>query len=200
VLTFAHLLLRRFQNDEKTRKDLDVIIRETTRIKGIVQGILDFGRETPMERKPRRIEEILHRTLELIVHQERFFGVTLEEEYDTEIPSVVVDGSLIQQVFMNIILNGLDAMKGHGTLTIRTRQVDRFVEIDIQDTGDGILGDIVGRIFDPFFTTKNSTEGMVMGLGLAVSYGIFNNHNGDIQVTSKVGQGTLFTIRLPLEE
>lgn len=200
VLTFSHFLLKRFQNDEKARKEIEIIIRETTRIKGIVQGILDFAREIPMQRKPWRIEDILRNTLELIVHQERFFGVSLGEEYDPAIPILVVDGNLVQQVFLNIILNGLDAMKGNGTLTIRTRQVEGFVEIDFEDTGDGIPEDIMGRIFDPFFTTKSSTEGMGMGLGLAVSYGIINNHNGDIQVGSKPGQGSLFTVRLPLEE
>ncbi len=113
VLTFAHLLLRKFKDDDKTRKDLETIVRETTRIRGIVQGILDFARETPMQKKPRKIEEVLDQTLEIVVHQQRFFGITLEKEYDQSLPEVVVDSNLMEQVFMNIILNALDAM--HGT-------------------------------------------------------------------------------------
>lgn len=199
VLTFAHLLLKKFKNDEKTRKDLEIIVRETTRIRGIVQGILDFARETPMQKKPRRIEEVLDQTLEIIVHQQRFFGIDLIKEYDHQVPDVVIDANLMEQVFMNIILNSLDAMGSSGVLTVRTRSSDGWIEVDFSDTGKGMPADILDKIFDPFFTTKDSTEGMGMGLGLAVSYGIVKNHNGDIQVTSRRGKGTTFTIRLPLD-
>lgn len=199
VLTFAHLLLKKFKNDEKTRKDLEIIVRETTRIRGIVQGILDFARETPMQKKPRRIEEVLDQTLEIIVHQQRFFGIDLIKEYDPKVPDIVIDANLMEQVFMNIILNSLDAMGSSGVLTVRTRSSDGWIEVDFSDTGQGMPADILDKIFDPFFTTKDSTEGMGMGLGLAVSYGIVKNHNGDIQVTSRRGKGTTFTIRLPLD-
>jgi PAS domain S-box-containing protein len=199
VLTFAHLLLKKFKDDEKTRKDLEIIVRETTRIRGIVQGILDFAREMPMQKKSRRIEEVLEQTLEIIVHQQRFFGIKLVKDYSPVAPEVVVDSNLMEQVFMNIILNALDAMHGSGTLTVRTRLDNEWVEIDFEDTGSGMPEAILDKIFDPFFTTKDSTEGMGMGLGLAVSYGIVKNHNGDILVASKEGVGTKFTIRLPAE-
>jgi PAS domain S-box-containing protein len=199
VLTFAHLLLKRFKDDEKTRKDLEIIVRETTRIRGIVQGILDFARETLMQKKPRRIEEVLDQTLEIIVHQQRFFGVELKKEYDRSIPEVVMDANLMEQVFMNLILNALDSMHGSGQLTVRTHRVGQAVEVDFSDTGAGMPEEILDKIFDPFFTTKDSTEGMGMGLGLAVSYGIVKNHNGDIQVASKLGAGSTFTIRLPFD-
>jgi two-component system, NtrC family, sensor kinase len=199
VLTFAHLLLKRFKDDEKARKDLEVIVRETTRIRGIVQGILDFARETPMQKKPRRIAEVLDQTLEVIVHQQRFFGVDLKKEYDPSIPEVVMDVNLMEQVFMNIIINALDAMKGSGVLTVRTRKAGQWVEVDFADTGAGMPEEILDKIFDPFFTTKDSTEGMGMGLGLAVSYGIVKNHNGDIQVASKLREGATFTVRLPFD-
>jgi len=199
VLTFAHLLLKKFKNDEATRKDLEIIVRETTRIRGIVQGILDFSREMPMQKKQRPIEDLIEQTLEIIVHQQRFFGVKLVKEYGAGLPEVVIDSNLMEQVFMNMILNALDAMRGSGTLTIRTRCVDKWVEIDFQDSGSGMPEAILDKIFEPFFTTKDSTEGMGMGLGLAVSYGIVKNHNGDILVTSREGAGTSFTIRLPVE-
>jgi len=199
VLTFAHLLLRKFKDDEKTRKDLETIVRETTRIRGIVQGILDFARETPMQKKPRKIEEVLDQTFEIVVHQQRFFGITLEKRYDQSLPEVVVDSNLMEQVFMNIILNALDAMHGSGVLTVKTRRHNGWAEVEFSDTGVGMPEEILDKIFDPFFTTKDSTEGMGMGLGLAVSYGIVKNHNGDILVSSKVGQGTTFSIRLPLD-
>jgi two-component system NtrC family sensor kinase len=198
VLTFAHLLQKKFKEDEATRTDLEVIIRETTRIKKIVQGVLDFGRETPMKKQLQPIEKIIEDTLEIIVHQERFFGINLMKSYDPEVPPVVVDESRLEQVFMNIILNAVEAMQGSGTLTIRTRQTPEWVEVDLTDTGPGIPEEVQEKVFDPFFTSKFSTEGLGMGLGLAISYGIIKNHNGDIQVKSSPGDGTTFTIRLPL--
>ncbi len=200
VLTFAHLLMKKFKDDEQTRKDLEIIVRETTRIRGIVQGILDFARETPMQKKSRRIEEVLDQTLEIIVRQQRFFGITLEKAYAPTIPEVVIDSNLMEQVFMNIVLNAVDAMHGSGTLTVRIRPYKGWVDVEFQDTGVGMPEGILDKIFDPFFTTKDSTEGMGMGLGLAVSYGIVKNHNGDILVSSKEGVGTTFTVRLPVEQ
>jgi two-component system NtrC family sensor kinase len=199
VLTFAHILAKKFKDDPATRKDLDIIVRETTRIRGIVQGVLDFAREMPMQKKPRRIEEVLEQTLQIIVHQQRFFGVELLKDYDSSVPEVTVDANLMEQVFMNVILNAVDAMDGSGKLGVAIRQTGEMVEISFTDSGCGMPEEIQDKIFDPFFTTKDSTEGMGMGLGLAVSYGIIKNHNGDIQVDSKEGEGTTFLIRLPLE-
>jgi two-component system NtrC family sensor kinase len=198
VLTFSHLLLKKFKDADQTRRDLEVIVRETTRIKKIVQGVLDFSREASIQKKPCRIESILDHTLDIVIHQDRFFGISLKKEYGQEVPEVIVDEDRIEQVFLNIILNAVDAMQGSGILTIRTRRREQTVEIDLADTGQGISEPILDKIFDPFFTTKDSSEGMGMGLGLAVSYGIVKNHNGDIQVASIPGRGTTFTVRLPL--
>ncbi len=197
VLTFASLLLKKFQEDETTKKDLEVIVRETTRIRRIVQGVLDFARETPIHKSTTRIELIIDQTLELVVHQQRFFGIDVKKDYGASVAQVLVDSSLMEQVFMNMILNAADAMEGSGTLTVRTRQSGDTVRIDIEDTGCGMPRSIVDKIFDPFFTTKDSTEGTGMGLGLAVSYGIVKNHNGDIRVETVEGKGTTFTIELP---
>jgi two-component system, NtrC family, sensor kinase len=198
ILIFSHLLLKKFKDDEATRPDLELIVRETTRIKKIVQGVLDFGRETPMKKECQAIEEILDNTLEIIIHQERFFGINLIKKYGAEIPPVMVDASRMEQVFLNIIFNALEAMAGSGTLTVQTRKTSVGVEVDLSDTGPGMPEEILDKIFDPFYTTKDSTEGLGMGLGLAVSYGIVKKHNGDIQVTSSPESGTTFTIRLPL--
>jgi two-component system, NtrC family, sensor kinase len=198
VLTFAHLLLRKYKDDPKTKRDLEIVVRETTRIRGIVQGILDFARESRVQKKPRRIEQVLDQTLEIIVRQQRFFGIELRKDYDLSLPEIVMDSNLMEQVFMNIILNACDAMKGSGTLSVITRRDGNWAEVVFSDTGHGMPEAILDKIFDPFFTTKESTEGMGMGLGLAVSYGIVQSHNGDIQVASKEGEGTTFTIRLPI--
>jgi PAS domain S-box-containing protein len=197
VLTFAHLLAKKFKNDEQTRKDLEIIVRETTRIRGIVQGILDFAREMPMQKQPTQIQQVLEQTLQIVVRQQRFFGIELHKEYDPSVPDIVIDVNLMEQVFMNIILNACDAMRGSGTLTLKVAQTNGWVDVIFQDTGCGMPEAMIDKIFDPFFTTKESSEGMGMGLGLAVSYGIVKSHNGDILVISKEGVGTTFTVRLP---
>jgi two-component system, NtrC family, sensor kinase len=200
ILTFAHLLLKKFKDDKETRPDLELIVRETTRIKKIVQGVLDFGRETPMKKECLAIEEVLDNTLEIIIHQERFFGINLIKKYGAHMPPVMVDRGRMEQVFLNIIFNALEAMGGSGTLTVQTRMTSDGVEVDLGDTGPGIPEEILDKIFDPFFTTKDSTGGLGMGLGLAISYGIIGNHNGDLRVSSSPVRGTTFTIRLPLAE
>jgi two-component system NtrC family sensor kinase len=198
VLTFASLLQKKYKDDDPTRKDLEIIVRETKRIRGIVQRVLDFARETPLKKKALQIQQIVDQTLGIVEHQECFFGVTIKKEYDLKVPEVVIDPSQMEQVFLNIILNAADAMNGSGTLTVRTRADQKWVMVDLEDTGRGMPEEIIDKIFDPFFTTKDSTEGSGMGLGLALSYGIVKNHDGDIRVKSKVGKGTTFTITLPL--
>jgi signal transduction histidine kinase len=126
-----------------------------------------------------------------------------------DLPLLVATGDHLKQVFLNIIINALEAMPQGGHLEVVTRHVSEhggrkkafakdagFVEIDFADTGVGIPAEHINNIFDPFYTTKS--EGM--GLGLAVSYGIVERHGGQIQVESKVDEGTTFTIRLPLED
>ncbi len=200
VLTFSHLLLKKFQQDPDTTGDLNVIIRETTRIKGIVQGILDFARETPMQKKRLRIDDVLDKTLQLLVHQQKFFGIELEKKYDKSLPEITLDENLVEQVFINIILNAVDAMNGSGILRITTRKEGVWAQVHFADNGPGIPDEIIDKIFDPFFSTKDSSEGQSMGLGLAISYGIMRNHKGDIQVKGNTGGGTVFTLLFPLTE
>ncbi|MFH0821653.1 MAG: response regulator [Pseudomonadota bacterium] len=198
ALKFASLLMEKFKDDEATRKDLEIVVKETGRIHHIVQGVLDFAREMPLSKGPARIEDLIDRTLEIIIHQKRFFGIRLNKIYDPSTPLVVVDEGLMEQVFLNIILNAFEAMQGMGTLEIRSRREGARLEVDVTDSGPGMPESMIDKIFDPFFTTKKSSEGTGMGLGLAVSYGIVKNHEGDIKVVSRPGEGSTFTVLLPI--
>ena len=110
-----------------------------------------------------------------------------------------VDGDQIQQVFMNIIINGADAMTGNGgTLTIKTDLKNGAAEVSFTDSGGGIAKEHLSKLFDPFFTTKETGKGT--GLGLAISYGIIQSHGGDIEVESQLGKGSTFRIKLPIEK
>jgi two-component system NtrC family sensor kinase len=119
---------------------------------------------------------------------------------DQSLPMIVVDPSQIERVFLNLIINAAEAMEGTGTLTITTR-VDSLIhnlDIEVDDTGPGISPENIEKIFDPFFTTKETGHGV--GLGLAISYGIVEEHNGKLIVESQAGKGTIFTVSLPLAE
>jgi signal transduction histidine kinase len=122
--------------------------------------------------------------------------IRLDKQLQPDLPALMVDRHMLEQVLMNLVLNATQAIKGGGTVTIRTRVAGETCLIEVQDTGCGIQPHVLSRIFDPFFTTKGVGEGT--GLGLSVSLGIVERHGGRILVESEVGQGSLFTVSLPL--
>ena len=199
VMTFSHLLLKNAK-DEATKKDLEIIVRETTRCKKIIKGILDFARETPPQRKLCQINDVIERTLSILDPQSLFHNVQIERNLDEKLPKIWIDENQLEQVLMNISLNAAEAMKNQGTLSISTSLNQRgdYVEVRMVDTGTGISKGNLNKIFDPFFTTKDPQKGT--GLGLSVSYGIIQKHHGDILVESEVGKGTTFTIKLPVKK
>ena len=143
------------------------------------------------------VNVIIEGTLFLVKNQAAFQDIRIIRELDSNLPRIPLDASKIKQVFMNIFVNASDAMSGRGTLTINSsKEDDKFVVINIKDTGCGIPEKDINKLFDPFFTTKAVGDGT--GLGLAVSYGIVKSHQGRIRVKSKVGEGTEFIIKLPV--
>jgi signal transduction histidine kinase len=146
------------------------------------------------------VNEVLDLTLKLYEGQFLFQNIQTVREYGKHLPRIRGDQSQLQQVFMNIVLNAVDAMNGRGRLTLTTKESEPagFVDIGISDTGCGIPPENIDRIFDPFFTTKGVGHGT--GLGLSVSYGIVQSHQGDITVTSAAGAGATFTVSLPVAE
>ncbi len=197
VLTFAHLLQQNESLDNQSKEDLGVIIRETTRVRGIVRGLLDFARESPPQKQWIDINDVLMQTMTLVKSQKDFNKVTVVEDLGSDLPNILGDKNQLQQVFLNISLNACEAMEAGGTLKITTSAGDGRVYISFQDTGTGIKEEYLDDIFEPFFTTKPPTRGT--GLGLSVSYGIVQRHGGSIDVKSKIGEGSTFTVILPLE-
>jgi len=199
VLIYSHLLLEDTPSGDPKRENLQKIVREATRCKDIVKGLLDFSRQTELKVESSDISEIMKGVLGLVEKQSLFHNITIQRSLSPSLPTLMVDKSQIQQVFTNIILNAAEAMDGKGRLTVRTDvTADRkCIEIEITDTGCGIPEENLERIFDPFFTTKETGKGT--GLGLAIVDGIVEKHRGTIEVKSQVGKGTTFIVRLPLE-
>jgi two-component system NtrC family sensor kinase len=200
ILIYSHLLLEDIPKKSEHQKTLKKIVKETTRCKDIVKGLLEFARPKEPEMSPVVINDLLDRSLSIMEGQAIFQNIDIRREYTTDLPRIVADGSQLQQVFMNIILNAAEAMGDTGTLTLRTRlnKKDRTLDVQFQDTGPGIEPQNIKRLFEPFFTTKEVGKGT--GLGLAISYSIVRKHGGTILVNSEPGKGSLFTVKIPIDQ
>jgi two-component system NtrC family sensor kinase len=198
ILIYSHLILEDTPPGRAHHENLKKIVKETTRCKDIVKGLLDFARPKEPEMSPTDIPEILDKCLALMERQALFQNIRIEKSYAPGLPRVVADGAQLQQVFMNIILNAAESMNGQGTLGLRVDldAVRDELAVEISDSGRGIKEEDKARLFEPFFTTKEVGKGT--GLGLAISYGIVRKHQGSIEAHSEVGKGAKFTVRLPV--
>ncbi len=197
ILLFSRLVAQQVPVDGRAKENLDRIEKETKRCHSIVQSLLDFSRQREPSAEPVDVNGLLDSTLQLFAGQHMFHNIEVVKKYAADLKTIQADPSQLQQVFMNVILNAIDAMSEKGRLTIETGNSDEdgSIEIRITDTGCGIPPESMDRIFDPFFTTKGVGHGT--GLGLSVSYGIIQRHDGDIAVSSSPESGSMFTITLP---
>ncbi len=209
ILTFAQLLAKRVPDDSLEKEDLQVIISQTERCATIIRQLLDFSRESTPEKKSQDVHLVLEQAIALVEHQALFHNIEIQRTFDPDVPPIFVDASQMQQVFLNLLVNAGEAMPDGGRLAIQTRVLSpdvpvpsevgeaacEGIQIILSDTGTGIPPENIDKIFDPFFTSKDVGQGT--GLGLAVSYGIIEQHGGTINVQSKPDEGTTFTISLP---
>jgi signal transduction histidine kinase len=173
-----------------------MIITEATRCKIIVNDLLNFSRQNEVLAQDTDLNALLQELANEKRAQELFGPVELVTEFDPSLPSIQADPLQLRQVFLNLMNNAAEAMLDGGSLTLRTRKGPsaKLVTVEIQDTGIGIPKEHMKKIFTPFFTTKPIGKGT--GLGLAIIYGIVKMHHGQINVESKVGEGTTFSITL----
>ncbi|HVN25241.1 MAG TPA: ATP-binding protein [Syntrophorhabdales bacterium] len=197
VLTFTHMLLRRKDIDEAMKEDLTIIAKATERVRTIVKGLLEFSRETILEREPADLNELVASAVKLVENSALVKGVKLSFRPTQSLPLRRVDKSAMQGVILNIIMNALDATSKGGSILVTTSVVDfgKTIEIGVSDTGHGIAPQDLEKIFEPFFTTKDVGQGT--GLGLSVSLGIVERHGGSIHVESTLHKGSAFIVRLP---
>jgi two-component system NtrC family sensor kinase len=200
IILFSHILLEDPGIKDLNRNHLDKIVKESTRCKNIVKGLLDFSRQTEPQTKPADINAVLRSTLSLVEKQALFKDIQITTRLNPDLPAVEIDATQIQQVFMNIIINAAEAVEGKGEIIMSTGTSgdNRVVEIEFTDSGCGISPENLKRIFEPFFTTKEVGHGT--GLGLAISYGLIEKHNGSIEVRSAAGKGATFIVKLPIKE
>jgi signal transduction histidine kinase len=200
ISSYAQMLAKQVESEPNQSKMLQKITAQTFRASEIVNSLLNFSRTSTRNFEPVDLAKMLRDTLSFVEPQLREAHVEIVTEFDGEAGYVTGNASRLQQVFLNLFLNARDAMNDGGRLTVRTQALERggaaVAEIVVTDTGPGIDPGHLKRIFDPFFTTKAPKHGT--GLGLAVSYGIVQEHSGKITVDSKPGTGTSFRVELPL--
>jgi two-component system NtrC family sensor kinase len=199
IVTFGHLLLKKFPKGSEEYEDIEVIIDQANRCSNIIKGLLGFARATTAEKAPTNINDVLNSSLNIVRNKADFFNIKLTTNLDPALAKVRADAPQLQQVFLNMIVNAADACEGKGGITITTKNIkensNELVEVEFRDTGHGIKDEALEKIFEPFFTTKPVGKGT--GLGLAVTHGIIQEHGGKITIDTKVGEGTSFFIRLP---
>ncbi|MEN8148690.1 MAG: ATP-binding protein [Planctomycetota bacterium] len=203
VLNFSALMQRLMtaegvpaERRDDFRRYLAQIVSETSRAGRIVTDLLSFSRRSHAESVPADLNEVVRGTLSLIEHKLTGAGLTVTLDLDPELPVVPCDPQRMRQVVTNLVLNAGDALRGNGSVRVRTKRIPdvEAVTLVVEDDGTGIDPQDLPKIFDPFFTTKE--EGKGVGLGLAVVYGIVETHGGTIEVKSEPGEGTTFTVTL----
>ena len=196
ISTYAQMLAKQVADDTQKSVILDKIAKQTFRASEIVNSLLNFSRTSSTSFGEVKLNRVIQETLSLLEHQLQKTGIQVRTELDPELGPVQGNAGKLQQVFLNLILNARDAMGSGGALEVRTWQEGARARIEVADSGTGIAPEHLHRVYDPFFTTKPARQGT--GLGLAVTYGIIQEHGGSIEVTNRSGGGAQFRIELPL--
>jgi len=179
---------------------INKINKSAFRADSIIKGLLSFTRQMPIQAEQVEIEPVIEETLSFIEHQLKRKHIKLIKRFSPDLPKVTIDINQIKQVFLNILLNSIDAMRDGGTLTISAEKegsgaAERQLRITVADTGCGIPTDTIEKVFDPFYTTKDGTGNA--GLGLSITKGIIDKHHGTVRIESEADKGTKVIVGLP---
>ena len=185
-------------NDERFLGRIQIISEQILKCQKTIRNMLDFARKSSCEKKLCNVHHLINNTLLLVEHRLKIHKIKLHKTFDEKVPPLLVDGNQIQQVILNLVNNAVDSLPQGGDMCIETRlnKEAKSVEVAFEDNGIGISGEDQKRVFTPFFTTKEPGKGT--GLGLSICNNIISAHNGRITLESRVGNGTRFTISLPV--
>jgi signal transduction histidine kinase len=183
---------------EEALEMIQDILVQSGRASDIVKNLLDFSRSEQPEFEEVSINSVIRETLKLVQNQVTLSGIEVKKDLPADLPNILGNIKTLQQVFLNLFINSIQAMKDGGILSIRglVSEDRHWLKVEVTDTGAGITLDDLPHIFEPFYTTKEVGRGT--GLGLSVSFSIAQKHGGHIEVKSQVGQGSTFTVFLPV--
>ena len=209
ILIFSQLMSLHYDDSDVREKFNRVVPRELERVQTVIEDMMELARPASVHREPASLNDILSQVLELFESQVNPQGIKISTEYELDLPFCMADRKRLHRCFSNLVSNAFQAMSSGGELTVRTRRIPAMIfpdtglpdprpepaiQITIADTGQGISADRLSRIFDPFYTTKEKG----LGLGMAIAHRIVEDHRGTIDVQSKVGVGSTFTVCIPL--
>lgn len=194
MLNYTYLIKAELPPDSAVQEDMAMIERQISVIAKLVQQLRDFSKPPRRERRLVALGEVLEDVLALTGKELLKRHIQVVRELDPDLPPVLASAEQMSEIFMNLILNAQDAMPEGGRLILRTSTRDGWVQAEVTDTGCGMAPEVIEHMFEPFFTTKGERG---TGLGLAICHSIIHDHGGEIGVSSQVGQGTTFTVRLP---
>lgn len=198
ILLYSDILLKELSPESPIKADLEVIVNETKRCKGIVSALLEFARQNQVVAQPTNLNAVIRDVVGRELKQQQNVPIEVIDLLDPDLPAIQADTSQLYQVVVNLVENAIDAMPEGGKLTLGTHLGPAgMVTFELEDTGVGISADNYPKLFTPFFTTKPMGKGT--GLGLAIVYGIIKLHRGQINIRSEVGIGTRVTIQLPIK-
>ena len=188
------------EDPEQFRQDLLTIEKHARTCQRIVADLLNFSHSQKSVRRKRQLNTLVDEVIVMVASQFEKKKMKLEKDLSAEIPELLIDGGRMRQVFLNLLMNALYSGSEKGIVQISTRMShqNRKVRVEFADNGEGIEPQVIDKIFDPFFTTK--PKGTGTGLGLSVSYGIVQDHGGDILVESELGGWTRFSVLLPVDD
>jgi signal transduction histidine kinase len=195
IKTFIELLLQKSEEKELA----GVVAKELARIDSLATQMLKFASPKPVSFSNLQVQDVLEHSLRLLQHQISGKMISMKRDYKARLQTARADEAQLQQVFMNVLSNAIEAMGINGMLTLSTDVAEtggkKYLLVKIQDTGVGISNENLSRMFEPFFTTKKNGT----GLGLAISQRIIQEHHGKIEVKSEIHKGSTFTISLPIQ-
>lgn len=198
ITMFSHLALDDIPHDNPAAEKINIVLSQVERCKKIISDLLDFSIQGTGVIGEMDFNETIKSVLTILKHYAKFKNIEIKKELDPDLYHIEGNHDQLQQMLINIMLNRADFMDFKGVLTIRTKNIDPWIEINIEDNGKSIAPEDIVKVFDPFFSTDVNTE--KSGLGLCVSHGIITAHKGTVDIKSAPGKGTCFTILLPLKQ
>ena len=197
ILGFAQLSKKCHGIPVSAKHDIEKIETASLQAREIIKKLLVFARQRPLKKTWINLNQVVQDSFYFFSARCAKEGIELVQALSPNLPEIIADPALLNQVLVNLVVNASQSMSGGGKITVGTRSCDKNIYLTVEDTGPGISEEILEKIFVPFFTTKDVGQGT--GLGLPVVHGIVTSHGGTIDVDSKVGYGTRFEIRLPIE-
>lgn len=196
ISSSAELLKKKMDPQDTLNAIADIIVAESRRLNNIISDFLNYARPQKPNRSPCRIDDVINKNIHFLEHQIKENGYSIRTFFDDEIPVIMADGDLLYQAFLNLLINGMQAMPNGGEIDVTIETGDDALWVYVEDEGDGVSKGVLEKIWDPFFTTKEKGT----GLGLGIVKNIIESHDGLIRIDNQREKGARISIKFPLSQ